>query len=167
MRLLTSRSGVRASQGALIHPTVNCFFLGRQNGINPQKNDFKKSCRRLRHQQGKQICASYIAKIRTSQSLAEQIRTTFRRSTTHSIRRRPYRVEYTGSLLTSEVKRRKARLVLGWGTAREDLRVLSAFIGAPYALCVCRVNIALQLDTDPVWSVYIRMSHAEMKLDAA
>lgn len=43
-----------------------------------------------------------------------------------SIRRRPYRVECTGSLLTSEVKRRRARLVLGWGTAREDLRVLSA-----------------------------------------
>ena len=41
--------------------------------------------------------------------------------------RRPYRVECTGSLLTSEVKRRRARLVLGWGTAREDLRVLSAF----------------------------------------
>jgi hypothetical protein len=42
-------------------------------------------------------------------------------------RRRPYRVECTGSLLTSEVKRRRARLVLGWGTAREDRRVLSAF----------------------------------------
>ena len=40
---------------------------------------------------------------------------------------RPYRVECTGSLLTSEVKRHRARLVLGWGTAREDLRVLSAF----------------------------------------
>ena len=35
-------------------------------------------------------------------------------------RRRPYRVECTGSLLTSEVKRRRARLVLGWGTAREE-----------------------------------------------
>ena len=42
-------------------------------------------------------------------------------------RRRPYRVECTGSLLTSEVKRRRARLVLEWGTAREDLGVLSAF----------------------------------------
>jgi hypothetical protein len=42
------------------------------------------------------------------------------------IRRRPYRVECTGSLLTSKVKRRRARLVLGWGTAREDFRVLSA-----------------------------------------
>ena len=42
-------------------------------------------------------------------------------------RRRPYRVECTGSLSTSEVKRRRARSVLGWGTAREDLRVLSAF----------------------------------------
>ena len=41
---------------------------------------------------------------------------------------RPYRVEHTGSLLTSEVKRHRARLVLGWGTAREDLRVLSAFM---------------------------------------
>ena len=36
-------------------------------------------------------------------------------------------VENTGSLLTSQVKRHKARLVLGWGTAWEDLRVLSAF----------------------------------------
>ena len=40
---------------------------------------------------------------------------------------RPYRVECTGSLPTSEVKRRRARLVLGWGTAREVLRVLTAF----------------------------------------
>ena len=30
---------------------------------------------------------------------------------------RPYRVECTGSLLTSEVKRHRAWLVLGWGTA--------------------------------------------------
>jgi hypothetical protein len=42
-------------------------------------------------------------------------------------RRRPYRVEYTGSLPTSEVKRHRARLVLGWGTAWEHPRVLSAF----------------------------------------
>ena len=41
--------------------------------------------------------------------------------------RRPYRVECTGSLSTSEVKQHRARLVLGWGTAWEDLRVLSAF----------------------------------------
>ena len=45
----------------------------------------------------------------------------------HLHRWRPYRVECTGSLLTSEVKRRRARLVLGWGTAWEDLRVLPAF----------------------------------------
>ena len=44
-----------------------------------------------------------------------------------SSRWRPYRVECTGSLPTSEVKRRRARLVLGWGTAREDLWVLPAF----------------------------------------
>ena len=43
-------------------------------------------------------------------------------------RRRPYCVECTGSLLTSEVKQRRARSVLGWGTAWEDLRVLSAFV---------------------------------------
>ena len=43
------------------------------------------------------------------------------------IRWRPYRVECTGSLPNSEVKRHRARLVLGWGTAREDLRVLLAF----------------------------------------
>ena len=45
----------------------------------------------------------------------------------HIICWRPYRVECTGSLLTSEVKRHRARLVLGWGTAWEHLRVLSAF----------------------------------------
>ena len=50
-----------------------------------------------------------------------------RRSPT-SLRWRPYRVECTGSLPTSEVKRRRARLVLGWGTAREDLRVLPALV---------------------------------------
>jgi hypothetical protein len=42
------------------------------------------------------------------------------------IRRRPYRVECTGSLLTSEINQRRARLVLGWGAAREEFRVLSA-----------------------------------------
>ena len=50
------------------------------------------------------------------------------------LRWRPYRVERTGSLPTSEVKRRRARLVLGWGTAREDLRVLLAFCS--FASCV-------------------------------
>ena len=34
---------------------------------------------------------------------------------------RPYRVECTGSLLTSEVKRRRARIVLGWGPPGETL----------------------------------------------
>ena len=43
------------------------------------------------------------------------------------LRCRPYHVECTGSLLTSEVKRHRARLVLGWRTAWEDLRVLTAF----------------------------------------
>jgi hypothetical protein len=52
-----------------------------------------------------------------------------------SIRRRPYRVECTGSPLTSEVKRRMARLALGWGTAREHFRVLSAI----YILCTQKI----------------------------
>ena len=39
----------------------------------------------------------------------------------------PYRAKCTGSLPTSEVKQRRARSVLGWGTAWEVLRVLSAF----------------------------------------
>ena len=45
-----------------------------------------------------------------------------------NLRWRPYRVECTGSLLTSEVKRHRARLVLGWGTAWEHPRVLPAFL---------------------------------------
>ena len=36
-------------------------------------------------------------------------------------------VECTGSRLSSEVKQHRAQLVQGWGTAWEDLRVLSAF----------------------------------------
>ena len=42
-------------------------------------------------------------------------------------RQRPYRDERTGSLSNSEVNRRRARSVLGWGTAWEALRVLLAF----------------------------------------
>ena len=41
---------------------------------------------------------------------------------------RPYCDENTGSLPNSEVKHRKARIVLGWVTAREVLRVLLAFL---------------------------------------
>ena len=77
----------------------------------------------------------------------------------------PRRIHRISSDLRSQAA--QGPVSTGVETAREDLRVLSAFIGAPYALCVCRVNIALQLDTDPVWSVYNRMPHAEMKLDAA
>ena len=44
-----------------------------------------------------------------------------------NIRWRPYRVECTGSLSTSEVKRHRAWLVLGWGTAWEHPEVLPAF----------------------------------------
>ena len=44
-----------------------------------------------------------------------------------SFRQRPYRIEYTGSLPNSAVKRCRARLVLGWGTAWESLWVLLAF----------------------------------------
>ena len=46
---------------------------------------------------------------------------------TYYLRQRPYCVEYTRSHPNSEVKQRKARSVLGWGTAWEVLRVLLAF----------------------------------------
>ena len=50
-------------------------------------------------------------------------------SDTTYLRQRPYCVEYTRSHPNSEVKQRKARSVLGWGTAWEVLRVLLAFCG--------------------------------------
>ena len=51
---------------------------------------------------------------------------------------RPYRVECTGSLPTSEVKRRRARLILGWGTAQEDQSAASVFAFAfSLPVCVC------------------------------
>ena len=59
---------------------------------------------------------------------------------------RPYHVECTGSLLTSEVKRHRARLVLGWGTAWEDLRVLTAFYLSkfePEGNEGCHVNVVI------------------------
>ena len=62
---------------------------------------------------------------------------------------RPYRVECTGSLSTSEVKRHRAWLVLGWGTAWEDLRVLPAFLKPiVWALShpILLINCALVLD---------------------
>jgi hypothetical protein len=45
-----------------------------------------------------------------------------------SIRRRPYRVLCTGSLLTSEAKRRRARLVLGGGPPGKNLGCCRLFI---------------------------------------
>lgn len=48
---------------------------------------------------------------------------------------RPYYTERTGSLLNSEVKRCKARLVLGSGTAWEPFRVLTAFFLCLFVLC--------------------------------
>ena len=49
-----------------------------------------------------------------------------------SCRRRPCRVECTGSFLTSEVKRLRARLALGSGTAWEYLRVLALGSGTAW-----------------------------------
>ena len=54
-----------------------------------------------------------------------------------------YCVEYTGSLPTSEVKRRRARLVLGWGTAWEHLRVLSAF---PFFVIFLNLDVNFDLN---------------------
>ena len=51
-----------------------------------------------------------------------------RKDTKRKYCQRPYCVECTGSHLNSEVKPRKARIVLGWVTAREVLRVLLTFL---------------------------------------
>ena len=57
---------------------------------------------------------------------------------------RPYQVECTGFLSASEIKRLRARLVLGWGTAWEHLRVLSAFAHGPgTAMDLCWAPIPL------------------------
>ena len=58
----------------------------------------------------------------------------------HSVRQRPYRNEYTRSLPNSEVNRRRARIVLRWGTAREVLRVLLALFFFPKILAFRRKN---------------------------
>ena len=71
------------------------------------------------------------------QKRKKKLRLVFLNARNNCIRWRPYRVECTGSLLTSEVKRRRARLVLGWGTAWEDLRVLPAFAQHAFDQSVC------------------------------
>ena len=48
---------------------------------------------------------------------------------------RPYFADCTGPHPNSEVKRRKARSVLGWGTAWEALRVPLTF--SPYSVVLC------------------------------
>ena len=50
---------------------------------------------------------------------------------------RPYCAEHTRSHQNSEVKQRKARSVLGWGTAWEALRVLLTFRAQMDLLCEC------------------------------
>jgi hypothetical protein len=92
------------------------------------------------------MCSSHCAPLLGDrQAFAEWYVANMARHTTwmlrdDSIRRRPYRVECTGSLLTSEFKRRRARLVLGRGAAREDLRVLSA----SFILCTQK-NVVLEV----------------------
>ena len=72
---------------------------------------------------------------------------------------RPYRVECTGSLPTSEVKRRRARLVLGWGAAREDLRVLPALLHRNVAPCQFGIrlfhSIVLSLSLSLSFSLFV------------
>ena len=70
------------------------------------------------------ICCHLAVDCRRSQNLISSERQPM---DYESCRQRPYFVEYTRSHPNSEVKRRKARSVLGWGTAREALRVLLAF----------------------------------------
>ena len=70
----------------------------------------------------------------------------------HSSCQRPYRVECTGSLPNSEVKRRRARSVPGWGTAREALRVLLAFI-------IILVTITLICDSGQKHKIVIAFMH--------
>ena len=70
--------------------------------------------------------------IPTHEQLSEWLRALLANSD-KCFRCRPYYVENTGSLPNSEVKRRKARLVLGSGTAWEPLRVLTAFFPAHFS----------------------------------
>ena len=65
---------------------------------------------------------------------------------------RQCRAECTGSLPTSEVKRRRARLVPGRGTAQEDLRVLSAFFPFPRS-SLDPVTLRLSAHTWVTWAL--------------
>ena len=87
---------------------VNIVFAFQEQGMHPP--EIESATRRPNH------IRALVAKLRCEAAYFRS-----------SHRRRPYRVECTGSLSTSEVKQHRARLVLGWGTAWEDLRVLSAF----------------------------------------
>ena len=64
-----------------------------------------------------------------------ELRTLMHRKMPSTLRRRPYLAEYTRSHLNSEVKLQRARQVPRRGTARENLRVLSAFCFKYHSLC--------------------------------
>ena len=74
------------------------------------------------------------------------------------VRCRPYRVEHTGYLLTSEGKRRRARLVLGWGTLWEDRGVLSAF-----AFGLAQLELALGLRICANWIHFCARARSPIK----
>ena len=87
------------------------------------------TCRRvLRAQESPGTCAFVTDRIAAtrSQRLGRRCPAPDRRRA-FCFCQRPYCVEYTRSHPNSEVKQRKARSVLGWGTAWEVLRVLLAF----------------------------------------
>jgi len=91
-------------------------------GWGTAREDLTKNCPRVpkrpaasrivASESGKLDCPSRVHTVRCAEALQNG-------SARYGMARwRPYRVECTGSLPNSEVKRRRARLVLGWGTDR-------------------------------------------------
>ena len=101
---------------------------------------------------GQMITRMAFFSIRPPYLYGMDIRSHMRFIISHFSRQRPYCVECTGSLLNSEVKPRKARIVLGWVTAREVLRVLLAFF-------IYMLNIKLiytNCTVDKLYYIYLK-----------
>ena len=63
---------------------------------------------------------------------------------TYISRQRPYHVEYTSSRSITEVKQRRARLVLGWETAWEHWVLLVFFFFFTFQILFLRQKVGIE-----------------------
>ena len=123
-------------------------FQTGQRIVRPQSRTWSRRTRRRAAQKVQAETALTRRRSRTALGVSVRL----------SVSQRPYRVECTGSLPNSEVKRRRARIVPGWGTAWEVLRVLLAFCFGFYSFLGLSICHFLSFQISIICHGHFRMS---------